>query len=86
MQSIYFNNKNINEKKFNEDLLRVNRGESKFTNCKFRSTEMLIKSVKRCACQGGTHNISGYQCSKRDIFNVGPEVCTFCNVFESGNA
>jgi len=85
MQTVFFNNKTLNEKKISDAIFKNENGNTKFNTCQFRSSEVIEKSVKRCACQGGTYTVSGYQCLKRDIFNVTPDICHYCNLFQEQN-
>jgi hypothetical protein len=57
-------------------------GEYKFQNCKHRSTEESSVVIKRCACQGGDYNDTGYECLARKIFKVEPNICEYCYMFE----
>jgi hypothetical protein len=58
-------------------------GRFKFLNCKFRSEDVISKNIKRCACQGGSYTDQGYQCNKRNIFKINPDICTHCSEFEN---
>jgi hypothetical protein len=82
MQTVVFNNKVLNQKKINDDILKNENGQKKFNTCEFRSNDAIEKSIKRCACQGGTYTVSGYQCLKRDIFNITPDICHYCSSFQ----
>lgn len=61
-------------------------GQYKFENCIHRSPEMRTTIVRRCACQGGDYQDTGYDCSARGIFKVEPGVCAYCHVFEEKKA
>jgi hypothetical protein len=54
-----------------------------FETCKFRSTEKHERLIKRCSCQGGDYTISAYFCNERQIFDVTPEICKDCPIYES---
>jgi hypothetical protein len=56
--------------------------ESKFDTCKSRSEQEITRTIRRCSCQGGNYDIKGYFCEKRDIFNVTPEICRVCDLYE----
>jgi hypothetical protein len=58
-------------------------GEEKLQNCKFRSEKELIKVVKRCSCRGGNYEKRGYYCNRRQLFEVNPNICQTCELFES---
>jgi hypothetical protein len=49
----------------------------KHSTCIFRSKDMV---VRRSCCKGTT---TGYECVKRKIFPVVPEVCFGCNIFQA---
>jgi hypothetical protein len=55
---------------------------NKVLNQKKINDDAIEKSIKRCACQGGTYTVSGYQCLKRDIFNITPDICHYCSSFQ----
>jgi len=54
-----------------------------FNKCKFRSSEMEERLIKRCSCQGGDYTIKGYVCEARQIFQVTEDICEGCPVFEA---
>jgi hypothetical protein len=56
---------------------------SNFNTCKHRSTEEIDKLIKRCSCQGGDYTLKGYYCEIRQIFQVTPEICSECPIYES---
>lgn len=57
-------------------------GEYKFNNCKHRSLEEKKTVIKRCPCQGGNYEDTGYECFARKIFKVNSSVCEYCYIFE----
>lgn len=54
-----------------------------FNTCKFRSSEKIDRLIKRCSCQGGNYTVSAYLCNERQIFDVTPEICKDCPIYES---
>ena len=64
----------------NEDNEKLT-GEYKFNNCAHRSAEVRTTLIRRCACQGGDYQDTGYDCSVRGIFKVDQEVCEHCYMF-----
>jgi hypothetical protein len=58
-------------------------GEEKLHNCKFRSETELVKVIRRCSCRGGNYEKKGYFCNKKQIFEVTPDICQNCELFES---
>lgn len=61
----------------------LNTDSLNFNTCKFRSNEKIDRLVKRCSCQGGNYTISAYFCNERQIFDVNPEICKECPIYES---
>jgi hypothetical protein len=61
----------------------LNLDSIKFHTCKYRSEEEQEKLIKRCSCQGGDYILRGYWCDKRQIFQVTPETCQQCPVYEA---
>ena len=57
-------------------------GNYKFENCKHRSLEKRTTIIRRCPCQGGDYEDSGFDCSVRKIFKVDSNVCEYCYMFE----
>lgn len=57
-------------------------GQYKFDNCRHRSSEMQKTLIKRCQCQGGDYEDTGFYCSARKIFKVDPSICEYCYMFE----
>lgn len=57
-------------------------GNEKLQNCIFRSETELIKIIKRCACKGGNQEKKGFFCNKRQIFDITPDICQNCELFE----
>jgi len=55
----------------------------KYHTCKFRSEYETKRLIKRCGCQGGDYEASGYVCEERQIFQVNPEICKDCPVYQS---
>jgi hypothetical protein len=60
----------------------VKDGRFKFLNCQFRSENILQKTIKRCKCHGGNYSEEGYECSKRNIFKINPDICDSCLEFQ----
>jgi hypothetical protein len=58
-------------------------GEYKFQNCKHRSVELQKNLIKRCPCQGGDYEDTGYFCEARKIFKIDSSVCEYCYMFEN---
>lgn len=69
----------MNNDSENQEILS---GDYKFENCKHRSAELKKTIIRRCPCQGGDYEDSGYECSARKIFKVEPSVCEYCYLFE----
>lgn len=61
----------------------LNESSDKFNTCKFRSSETVTKTIKRCSCQGGDYTVSAYFCNERQIFDVTTEICKECPIYES---
>jgi hypothetical protein len=61
----------------------LNTDSLNFNTCKFRSDEKIDRLIKRCSCQGGDYTISAYFCNERQIFDVSPEICKDCPIYES---
>jgi hypothetical protein len=81
MQKVFFK-KGINQQIIQDNIMNEAEGEKKFNTCKFKSEELQTKKIKRCSCQGGNYTVSGYSCTKRDIFNIDKYVCLYCIDFE----
>lgn len=62
---------------------QINQDTIKFNTCKFKSTEEIERLVKRCSCQGGDYTVKGYFCETRQIFQVSPEICKDCPIYEA---
>lgn len=60
-------------------------GQYKFEHCIHRSKETRTTIIRRCPCQGGDYQDTGYDCSARGIFKVEPLVCEHCYMFEKRN-
>lgn len=57
-------------------------GQLKWDTCAHRSKEQRTTIVRRCGCQGGDYEDSGYDCAARSIFKVTPEICKFCWAYQ----
>jgi hypothetical protein len=56
---------------------------SKFGTCKHRSEEEVSQTIKRCSCQGGSYEVKGYYCNKKNIIKLEPDICIHCEEYES---
>jgi hypothetical protein len=65
------------------DILPLSDNNLNFNTCKFRSADKVEKLIKRCSCQGGDYTLSAYFCNERQIFDVSPEICKECPIYES---
>jgi hypothetical protein len=61
----------------------IDENSFKFITCKFRSTNPVTQTVKRCSCRGGDYQISAFMCYERDIFQVTEDICKDCDIYES---
>lgn len=61
----------------------LNEESIKFNSCKFRSEESVKNTIKRCSCQGGDYEIDAFTCYEREIFQVTPDICKDCPVYQS---
>ena len=61
----------------------INPGNLNFQTCKFRSEDKIDRVIQRCSCQGGNYTISAYFCNERQIFEVSPEICKECPIYQS---
>ena len=64
------------------DPQELNENTLNFNTCKFRSNEKINRLVKRCYCRGGDYTISAYFCNEMQIFDVSPEICKECPIYE----
>jgi len=63
-----------------EEIQQLN---SNFDTCRHRSDREISKIIRRCSCQGGNYELKGLFCHKRDIFDVKPDICKICDLYES---
>ena len=65
------------------DIQAIVDNSYKFYNCQHRSLEEEEVTIRRCSCQGGDYKAKGFQCYKRDIFQVNTEICSECTEYET---
>lgn len=57
----------------------------KFNTCTWRSRTEISRIIQRCSCQGGNYEIKSHFCNKRQIFDVTPEICANCELYQKIN-